>query len=125
MSAYTGLLAGLLTSVCWSFTSILFTLSGRLVGSAIVNRTRLLLALLFVVIIHTLAFGLPLPFDASPTRWGWMALSGLIGFTFGDAFLFQAFVMIGPRLSMLVMALNPLIGTFLAWVLLGETLNVG
>jgi drug/metabolite transporter (DMT)-like permease len=51
-----------------------------------------------------------------------MGLSGLIGFVLGDAFLFQAFVLIGPRLSMLIMALNPVIGAILAWVLFGEKL---
>jgi drug/metabolite transporter (DMT)-like permease len=122
MTVYTGEIAGLLTSVCWSFTSIFFTLSGRLVGSPVVNRTRLVMALVMVTALHWVLEGQPLPLDAAPSRWGWMALSGLIGFVIGDAFLFQAFVMIGPRLSMLLMALNPVMGTLMAWVLLSEKL---
>src|SRR5690606_3733593 len=51
--------------------------------------------------------------------------SGVIGFVIGDACLFQAFVMIGPRLSMLLMALNPVMGAVLAWALLSETLAAG
>jgi len=121
---YTGEIAGLLTSFCWSFTSIFFTLSGRLVGSPIVNRTRLLLALVMVTGAHWLSQGQPFPIDADIERWGWMGLSGFIGFVLGDALLFQAFVMIGPRLSMLLLSLNPVIGVILAWVLLGETLGV-
>ncbi len=121
---YTGEIAGLLTSFCWSFTSIFFTLSGRLVGSPIVNRTRLLLALVMVTGAHWLSQGQPFPIDAGIERWGWMGLSGFIGFVLGDALLFQAFVMIGPRLSMLLLSLNPVIGVILAWVLLGETLGV-
>ncbi|MBN2305036.1 MAG: DMT family transporter [Anaerolineae bacterium] len=117
-----GELAGLATSFCWSFTSIFFTLSGRLVGSPIVNRTRLVLALIMVSLMHWVTQGQILPVDASPARWGWFALSGLIGFVIGDALLFQAFVMIGPRLSMLLMALNPVMGAIMAWVLLDETL---
>jgi drug/metabolite transporter (DMT)-like permease len=120
--AYLGELAGLATSVCWSFTSIFFTLSGRLVGSPVVNRTRLLFALLMVSGLHWVTQGTLLPVYAESSHWGWMALSGLIGFVIGDAFLFQAFVMIGPRLSMLIMALNPVIGALLAWLLLDETL---
>jgi drug/metabolite transporter (DMT)-like permease len=42
----------------------------------------------------------------------------------GDAFLFQAFVLIGPRLSMLMMALAPVLGALLAWLFLGETLTI-
>ncbi len=123
MSDFIGQFAGLLTSLCWSFTSIFFTLSGRQVGSAIVNRTRLALALVMVASAHWAAQGQPLPLDADLSRWGWLALSGLIGFVLGDAALFQAFVMIGPRLSMLLMALSPVMGAALAWLLLGETLS--
>jgi drug/metabolite transporter (DMT)-like permease len=125
VSAYTGEIAGLLTSVCWSFTSIFFTLSGRMVGSPVVNRTRLVLALVMVTTLHWVTQGQPLPVDAGPTRWGWFALSGLAGFVIGDAFLFQAFVLIGPRLSMLLMALYPVMGTLMAWVLLSEKLAGG
>lgn len=120
---YLGHLAALGTSVAWSFTSVLFTLAGRRVGSPVVNRTRLLLAILLVAVTHRLTLGSFLPLDAEPFRWGWLALSGLIGFVLGDTFLFQAFVLIGPRLSMLLMALSPVFSTLLAWVLLGETLT--
>ncbi len=123
MSVYTGEIAGLITAFCWSFTSILFTLAGRIVGSPIVNRTRLVLALVMVSGVHWLTQGTLLPVHAALERWGWMGLSGIIGFVIGDAFLFQAFVMIGPRLSMLLMALNPVMGAILAWVLLSETLS--
>jgi len=123
LAAYLGQLAALATSVAWSFTSVFFTLSGRQVGSAVVNRVRLLLAVTFTVLTHWLLTGHPLPLDAEPWRWGYMSLSGLIGFLIGDAFLFQAFVMIGPRLSMLVMALAPVFSTVLGWVLLREVLT--
>ncbi|NDJ79299.1 MAG: DMT family transporter [Chloroflexi bacterium] len=120
---YTGEFAGLATSFFWSFTSIFFTLSGRQVGSQVVNRTRLLLALGMVSLLHLVLQGKLLPVDAELSRWGWMGLSGLIGFVIGDAFLFQAFVMIGPRLAMLLMALNPVMGAIMAWALLNETLE--
>lgn len=123
MTSHTGELAALFTSVAWTFTSIFFTLSGREVGSNIVNRTRLLFALLMVTTFHWITQGQPFPFDAGLTRWGWMGLSGLIGFIIGDAMLFQAFVMIGPRLSMLLMSLNPAMGGVLAFLLLGEELT--
>ena len=122
MSAYLGHLAALGTSLAWSFSSTSFTLAGRQTGSVVVNRTRLLLAVLFVALTHRLLEGQFLPLGAEPFRWGWLALSGIIGYVVGDGFLFQAFVMIGPRLSMLLMALAPVFSTVLAWVLLGEAL---
>ncbi|MBN1964076.1 MAG: DMT family transporter [Anaerolineae bacterium] len=121
LTDYTGHIAALLTSLAWTSTSVFFTIGGRRVGSPIVNRTRLLLAVIFVLITHTLTLGSPLP-DAEPFRWGWLSLSGLLGFIVGDACLFQAFVMIGPRLAMLLMALAPVINTAMGWLLLGETL---
>ncbi len=121
MDAYLGYFAALGTSVAWSFSSTFFTLAGRRVGSPIVNRTRLVLALGFVIVMHWLMLGQPFPTGAEPFRWVWMGLSGLIGYVFGDGFLFQAFVMIGPRLSMLIMALVPVFSTLLGW-LIQETL---
>jgi drug/metabolite transporter (DMT)-like permease len=117
-----GELAALATSLCWSFTSTFFTLSGRLVGSAVTNRTRLLFGLGFLTAAHWL-LRLPLPTGAPPWRWAWLAASGVVGLVVGDALLFQAFVVIGPRLSMLLMSLAPLFGALTARVLLGEALS--
>ncbi|NJL93099.1 MAG: DMT family transporter [Anaerolineae bacterium] len=101
----------------------LFSLSGRAVGSPIVNRTRLLMAIVMVGLLHTVLYGQPLPLRAEAHRWGYLAISGLIGFILGDALLFQAFVMIGARLSMLIMALVPVFSAFLGLAVLGETLT--
>ncbi len=121
---FTGELAALGTAILFSFGSTLFTLAGRELGSsAVVNRTRLLLAVILLMALHWLTFGTLGPFGADASHWFWLALSGLIGLALGDAFLFQAFVMIGPRLSMLMMALAPVIATVLAWIFLGEVLN--
>ncbi|MBZ0275613.1 MAG: DMT family transporter [Anaerolineae bacterium] len=125
MGNYTGELAALGTAILFSFGSTLFTLAGRELGSsAVVNRTRLLLAVILLALMHWVTLGHPFPLDADISHWFWLAISGIIGLALGDAFLFQAFVMIGPRLSMLMMALAPVIATILAWIFLGETLDV-
>ena len=123
MGNYLGEIAALGTSVCWTFTSIFFTLSGRRVGSVIVNQARLLLAVLLLAATHLLVLGSWLPNQADPYRWFWLGMSGVIGLALGDGFLFQAFVMIGPRRSMLLMALVPIMSTLSAWLFLGETLS--
>ncbi len=117
-----GELAAIFTSLLWSFTSVQFTLAGRRIGSAAVNRLRLVLAVIFLSIVHTVVYGSPWPVDAELFRWGWLGLSGVIGLVLGDAALFQAFVLIGPRRSMLLMTLVPVISVLLAWVWLGELL---
>lgn len=124
MNTTLGELAALATSALFSATSTFFTLGGRQVGSVVLNRTRLVLAVLLVTGAHWL-LGVPLPLQAGGERWFWLSISGVVGLVLGDAFLFQAFVWIGPRLSMLMMALHPIIAALLAWLTLGESLSAG
>lgn len=124
MQAYLGEIAALTTAVCWAVTSLFFTIAGKQVGSQVVNRVRLPLAAFFLAITHLLWQGQVLPIHAEPSRWGWLGLSAISGLVVGDGLLFQAFVLIGTRLSMLLMTLVPVISTLLAWVFLGETLSL-
>ena len=119
-----GEIAAVLTSVFFSIGPTFFTLAGQLVGSVVVNRTRLLIAFPVLLLIHWLLLGTPLPLDADGDRWLWLGISGVIGFTLGDAALFQAFVMLGTRLTMLIFSLSPIIAAFTAWIFLGESLSV-
>ncbi len=122
MQTYLGEIVALATALCWAATSLFFTIAGKRVGSQLVNRVRLPLATFFLAITHLLWQGEVFPLHAEPSRWGWLGLSAIVGLVLGDAMLFQAFVLIGARLSMLLMTLVPVIGTLLAWVFLGETL---
>jgi drug/metabolite transporter (DMT)-like permease len=124
LNSYIGEIAALTTSLLFSATSTLFTLAGRQVGAVIVNRTRLILAIIFLLTAHFL-LKTPAPSDINTQQLFWLSISGIVGLVLGDAFLFQAFIWIGPRLSMLLMALVPAVSTFLAWVFLNETLSPG
>ena len=124
MDKFVGEIAALTTSVAWSFTSMFYTIAGKEVGSMIVNRTRLLFASGYLMITHFFLYGSLLPIHAESYRWEWLALSGFIGLVFGDGLLFQAFVLIGARLSMLLMSLVPIISTILAWMFLKEILTI-
>jgi drug/metabolite transporter (DMT)-like permease len=53
----------------------------------------------------------------------WLSLSGVIGLSLGDAFLFQALVSLGPRLGSLLLSLAPIFGSIISWVFFGETLT--
>lgn len=117
-----GELAALAASALWSLTSVQFTLAGRRVGSPVVNRTRLVFAVLFLSAAHLLLIGRLGP-NAEPWRWLWLSASGVVGLVLGDASLFQAYVVIGPRRSQLVMTSAPVITTVIAWLWLGERLR--
>jgi len=105
-------------------TSTFFTFASRELGSVAVNRVRLLLATIFLAITHLAINGALLPVNVKPETWFWFVLSGVIGLALGDAFLFQAFVWIGPRLSMLLMSLAPVISVIFSWIFLAERLTL-
>jgi drug/metabolite transporter (DMT)-like permease len=123
MQDFTGELAAVGTSLCFAFGSTLFTLAGREIGAQRVNRVRLLLAALMIGVLHWLIFGQVLPAAASAETVSWLALSGIVGLVLGDMCLMQAFVLIGPRISMLMMALAPMFSTVIAWLFLHEMLD--
>jgi len=124
MKSNIGEFAALGTALCWSCGSIFFTIASRLIGSNEVNRLRLTLALFLLMITNFITFGEFLPIDASGIHWFWFGVSGVIGFTIGDSLLFRAFVLIGPRLTMLMMSLAPIFGTIIAWFFLSEILSL-
>lgn len=124
MSEYIGELAALGTSLAFAFGSTFFSLAGIRLSAIVVNRTRLVIAVILLSITHWIVLGSLWPLDAAPERWLWLGLSGIIGLVVGDIFLFQAFVIIGPRLSMLLMSLAPVIATIQAWIFLAEKLNI-
>jgi hypothetical protein len=74
MTDFTGELAALGTALFFAFGSTLFTLSGRQIGSPLVNRGRLFVAIFFVVALHWLSFGQPFPVDAGAHPWVWLGL---------------------------------------------------
>jgi drug/metabolite transporter (DMT)-like permease len=121
---YAGEVAALGTALFWSFSSIFFTIAGRRVGSLMVNRWRLLAAVLLVGAMHFILYGRPYPANPGSERLFWLGLSAILGLVLGDSLLFQAYVYIGTRLAMLLMALAPIFGTLVAWLLLGETLTL-
>lgn len=117
-----GELAALGTALAFAFSSVFHTLAGKRLGSVILNRMRLLLAIVYLVILH-LASGMPLPFQAGFGHTFWLSLSGAIGLALGDALLFQTFILIGARLGMLLLSLNPILAALFGWLLFKEHLS--
>ncbi|HSB02702.1 MAG TPA: DMT family transporter [Anaerolineales bacterium] len=118
-----GELAALSTSFFFAMTALIFTMTGRMVGSQVTNRVRLTLALIYLIVLNLILFREPLPFSAGSSRWVWLSLSGVIGLSLGDAFLFQSLVSVGPRLGSLLLSLAPIFGAVIAWVFFGEILT--
>ncbi len=119
-----GEIAAIGTAFCWSIGPIFFTLAARLIGANIVNRIRLALTLVLLILTHFILLGKFLPDDAPLKVWFWFGISGIVGFTIGDTFLFNVFVLIGPRLTSLMMSLAKVFGAIIAWFFLNEILSL-
>lgn len=89
-----------------------------------VNILRLVVGFVFLTVFTWFYRGMMLPLDAAPHNWIFLMLSGFVGFTFGDLCLFQAFVVIGARISMLIMALAPPMTALIGWMILGEEMTL-
>jgi drug/metabolite transporter (DMT)-like permease len=124
MQTYFGEIAGLLTALFWTVTSLAFESAGKKVGSLSVNLIRLIIAFFLTGIFCWITRGYFWPVDATLYQWKWLSLSGLVGFVVGDLLLFQAFVVIGARISMLIMSLAPPIAAYAGWLILGEELTL-
>ena len=124
LSPYTGQLAALGAASCWAVSALAFETAGKRIGALTLNLVRLVIAFGFLCVGAGIARGVPLPVDASPHAWLWLTVSGLVGFVFGDLCLFRAFLLIGSRLSMLLMSLAPVLTAVIGWLVLGETLTV-
>ncbi len=114
--------AAVITAFLWSGSSVLFTTAGKRIGFFSVNAYRSLMAVVFLVLAHTFFLGSVLP-SVSNAQWFWMGLSGIVGLGIGDFGLFAAYVLIGPRLSTLVMASSPIFASVVAYIMLGETVS--
>jgi len=119
-----GELAALATAFCWTITALSFETASRKVGSVAVNIIRLVMGLILLSLFSWFNRGFILPTDATSYAWFWLVLSGLVGFVIGDLFLFEAFTLIGSRLSMLIMTMVPPITAILGWLLMRETILV-
>jgi len=118
-----GELAAFGTAVAWTIGALFFEQGVKRIGVLSVNFFKVVFA--FVLLTITAAFlrGMPLPFDAPPRAVIFLTLSGIIGFVVTDMFLFTAYGTIGPRITMLIMALSPPVTAGIAYVFLDESLG--
>ncbi len=119
-----GEIYALMCAIFWMFCALAFESAGKKVGSFAVNFIRLLIGLFLLSLYTFFVRGKFLPFDATGHAWLWLSISGLIGFTVGDLLLFEAFVVMNARISMLIMALVPIITAFIGWLFLNETMVI-
>lgn len=108
------------TSFLWSISPYVFTKVVRRTGTFLLNTSRLLLTMV-LMLLTILIF--KLNFSSNYEQIIYLSLSGFIGLVLGDTYLFKSFKEIGPRITMIVMASNPIFGALIAFLLFGETIS--
>jgi len=124
IQAHLGELAALTSAICWTVTAACFESAGKRVGSLAVNFIRLVIAFVLLGCFTLITRGMFLPFDASGSTWLWLLISGMTGFIIGDLFLFQAFVEIGSRISLLIMSSAPPITAIAGYLIMREKISL-
>ena len=120
---YLGELISIGVAFSWTATALLSEFGSKRMGNLVLNVLRMMLALLFGSLMFWLTTGSPLPLSGSMQAYGWMLLSGLVGYVIGDYCLFQCYIIIGSRFGQLFMTLAPLAAAFTAWLSLGEQMT--
>lgn len=118
-----GELISLGTALCWTVTVVSFEYAGKRVGSLPVNIIRLLFAFVFLGITLLFMDGSIIPQNVSDQSVTLLMVSGFIGLVIGDLFLFQAFVDVGGRISLLIMSSVPPLSAILGYIIFGEIIQ--
>ncbi len=121
---FIGEIAALTAAFFWGFGALLFESAGTRIGAFQTNLLRILLACIFLSMTLYFQAGVIFPVHATMHNHFWLGFSGIIGLAIGDGALFYAIVILGPRLSTLLLSMAPPITTIVAWLVLGEALSV-
>ncbi|MCH5308225.1 MAG: DMT family transporter [Prevotella sp.] len=120
---YLGELISIGVAFSWTATALLSEFGSKRLGNLTLNVLRMALALLFSMVMFWIVLGSPLPAGGTAEAYGWMLLSGLVGYVIGDFCLFQCYIIIGSRYGQLFMTLAPLAAALMAWITLGQEMN--
>jgi len=118
------LLAAFGTAVFWAFSAIFFENASKKVGALAVNFWKVVIAFFFLAIAGTIVRGVPFPYDASLRTWIFLSLSGIVGFVIADFFLFNAYVLIGSRITVIFQSLTPVFTALFAYIFIAERMQL-
>ncbi len=104
---YLGETISLLVAAMWTVTALVSELGTKHIGVINFNTWRLLIAMLCgLALVYGLSGQWGVPYAGAST-WFWMALSGFVGYYFGDFCLFKSYLYISSRYGQLFMTLAP------------------
>lgn len=117
-----GELAAIATAFSWTLVGLFFSQASKRIGSISVNFYKLIFGFTMLSITAYFTRGVAFPVDATLKNWIWLAMSGIVGFFLGDYFMLKAYIEVGVRISMLMMASSPPMAALLGFIFLSERL---
>ena len=120
---YLGETIALITAFSWTATALFADAASRRLGSLPLNLIRMILSLIMLAVLLWVVTGIPFPVYASGQAWFWLALSGIVGYVFGDYCLFNSYIIFGSKYGQLFMTLAPPIAGITGWMFLGEEMR--
>lgn len=116
-----GYAAALGSAMAWAVGSLLFRRVGEASSPTGMNLVKCLIGTVYLGVVMLLLGGGE---AISGQTYLILAVSGLLGIALGDTFFFKALVNLGPRLTVLLGTLGPVLTIVFAVLLLGEQLSV-
>ena len=120
---YFGEIISLVVAFSWTATALFADIASHRIGALPLNFLRMAMSLAFLAALLWIFTGAPYPMYADGKAWFWLALSGLVGYVFGDYCLFNSYVVFGSRYGQLFMTLAPPVAGIAGWLMLGETMS--
>lgn len=118
-----GELISLFVALSWTVTALFAEVGSKRMGSLPFNTIRMTMSLVFLTLTLWLVMGVPYPRFADGSTWGWLLLSGLVGYVIGDYCLMQGYIHIGARFGQLFMTLSAPTAALTARLFLGEQMH--
>ncbi len=121
---YLGEIAAIGTSVSWAANSLFCTEGSHRIGSFAMNHYRMLFAVVLIATAFSVINGRAFPWEMATQDVLLLAVSGFLGYFICDAFLFQCYVDLSPRVGVLAFSFYPFASALMAWLFIGEKLSL-
>ncbi len=118
-----GEIISLIVALSWTATAIFADIASHRLGALPLNLIRMGFSIVFLSVLLVIVTGSPIPLYADGATYFWLALSGLVGYVFGDMCLFSCYVLIGSKFGQILMTLAPPVAGIAGWLMLGEKLS--
>lgn len=108
----------------WSGSAICFDYVNRSLSSLYANVIRFWIGIIPITLGVWLLSGQPFFAHVDAVTFLWIAMAGVVGFLFGDFFLFAAYRRLHAAYTQLIMTLAPLFAACAGFFVLGERLSL-